>query len=315
MKPIVTIGICMHNCENTVGQAIKSICAQDFPHEKMQVIFVDDGSTDNTLKVVEAYLAKIDIPAKVFQTEWRGIASARNIIIENADGKYIIWVDADEVLTPNYIRKQVELMEKNPDVGITCGIVGLVPQNMVLNLELLPGIIGHVFFNKLTIFRSKIKKTIGTGGATFRVSALRQVGGFNTRFKGAGEDVDVLIRICNSGWRIKLNDGLFYELHNGMSTFVDLFKKYYWYGYGCQQLYAYNKEAFSILRMSPILSFLVGLIYSFEAYKLYHKKWIFILPIHYEFKMIAWSLGFIHHQIKNWKAKIVELIVKFLQYK
>src|ERR1035437_3440246 len=119
MKPIITIGMCLHNCENTLSKAIKSISDQDFPHEKMQIVFVDDGSTDCTLKIAEAYAPKMDIKTKIFKTEWRGLGIARNLILDNADGEYITWVDGDELLTPNYIRKQVEFMQKNPDVGIT----------------------------------------------------------------------------------------------------------------------------------------------------------------------------------------------------
>lgn len=300
MKPEVTIGLCLHNSENTIAKAIQSICDQDYPHEKMQVFFVDDGSTDQTLKMVQAYISKMDIQTKVFKTEWRGLGFARNLIVENADGKYIMWVDADEVLTPRYTRKQVDFMEKNADVGITAGIFGLVQGNLVLNLELLPAIVNHVFFDKPPNFLWKTRKVIGTGGTTFRTNVLRRVNGFNSQFKGAGEDVDVATRIRNLGWLIKLNDGVFYEFHNGMSTFTDLLKKYYWYGYGCQQLYVENRDAFSLLRMTPIPSFVAGFLFSLEAYKLFHKKLFFLLPIHYGFKMIGWTFGFMYHQIKSW---------------
>jgi glycosyltransferase involved in cell wall biosynthesis len=292
--------MCLHNCEKTLSKAIKSICDQDFPHNKMQVVFVDDGSKDRTLKIVEAYVSKMDIQTKVFKSEWRGLAFARNLILENGDGKYIMWVDADEVLTPDYTRKQVELMEKNPDVGITAGVVGLVPGNLVLNLDLLPSIVNHVLFDRPPSFIWKTRKVRGTGGATYRTKALRQVNGFNSQFKGAGEDIDVITRIRNLGWLIKLNDSVLYEFHNGMTTFADLWRKYYWYGYGCQQLYVQNRDAFSLLRMTPIPSLLAGLLFSSEAYKLFHKKWIFLLPIHYSFKMVSWIFGFMRHQTRNW---------------
>jgi glycosyltransferase involved in cell wall biosynthesis len=74
MKQIVTIDMCLHNCENTLPKAIKSISDQDFPHEKMQLLFVDDGSKDRTLKIVEVRVSKMDIQTKVFKTEWRGLS-------------------------------------------------------------------------------------------------------------------------------------------------------------------------------------------------------------------------------------------------
>ena len=299
MKPLVTIGMCLHNCESTLSKAIKSISDQDFPHEKMQLIFVDDGSKDHTLKIVEAYISKMDIQTKVFKTEWRGLGIARNLILDNADGEYITWVDADEILTPSYIRKQVEFMEKNPDVGITAGVFGLVPRNLVLNLELLPHIVIHGMFDRPPSFLWKTKKVPGTGGTTFRTKALRQVNGFDKRFKGAGEDVNVAIRIRNSGWLIQLNDAVLYELHNGMSTFKDLWKKYYWYGYGGQQLHVENRDAFSLPRMSPPAGFITGFVFSIDAYKLKRQKSVFLLPLHYCFKTTAWMLGFIDSQIRS----------------
>ena len=48
LKPKVTIGVCARNCETTIGEAVESIIMQDYPHELIEVIFVDDGSTDGT---------------------------------------------------------------------------------------------------------------------------------------------------------------------------------------------------------------------------------------------------------------------------
>jgi glycosyltransferase involved in cell wall biosynthesis len=263
----------------------------------MQLIFVDDGSKDRSLKIAETCVSAMDIQSRVFKTEWRGLGVARNLILDNADGEYVTWVDADEILTPNYIRKQVEFMERNPDVGITAGVEGLIQGNLVLNLELIPHIVNHFMFDRPSSLLWKNKKVPGTGGTTFRTKALRQVNGFDKRFKGTGEDLNVAIRIRNSGWRIQLNDAVFYELHNGMSTFTDLWKKYYWYGCGCQMLHIENREAVNLPLMSPPAGFITGFFYSTIAYKLLYTKLAFLLPIHYGFKMMPWMLGFLRAQL------------------
>ncbi|MCW4016278.1 MAG: glycosyltransferase [Candidatus Bathyarchaeota archaeon] len=299
MKPVVTVGMCLRNCENTLPKAINSIINQDFSHEKMQVIFVDDGSEDHTPQIVANYVTKMDIQTKVFKTKWQGLGSARNLILNNADGDYITWVDSDEILTTSYIRKQVEFLEQNPDVAITAGVFGLVSKNLVLNLELVPHIVNHANFGKPRSFIWKTEKLPGTGGTTFRVVALNHVGGFDERFTGAGEDVNVVFKIKYAGWKIRLNDAIFYELHNGMSSFSDLWKKYYWYGQGCQTLQAETKEALSVSRMSPPAGFITGFLYSLTGYRLVNKKNVFLLPIHYCFKMTAWMFGFISSQLRN----------------
>lgn len=289
----------MHNCEKTLPKALESINDSDFPHEKIELILVDDGSSDRTLKIAETYASKNNIQTKIFKTNWHGVASARTLILNNANGEFIMWLDSDEALTPTYISKQVEFMEKNPDVAITAGIVAFVPRNLLLNLELTPDIVKRVLFDRSSSFFWKNRRLIGTGGSTFRIKALRQVGGFDSKFKEGSEDIDVVLRIQKLGWQIKINDGVFYEFHNGMSTIVDLLRKYYLYGYSSYQLYIKNKNAFSLFRMTPLPSFLFGILIASKAYKLFYKKYFFLLPFHFSFKMIGWIFGFIHSQRKN----------------
>ncbi len=299
MNPTVTIGMCVYNSERTLDLAINSIIRQDFPHDQMELIFVDDGSQDNSLGIINDFVLKIDIKTRIFKTKWRGVGPARNIIVRSALGNYIIWVDADEVLTDSYIRKQVDFIEQNQRIGLTAGVFKTVPGNLILNLELIPWIVSHKRFKEPRTFLWKTTKIPGTGGSTFRVEALRQVGGFDEELSGAGEDQDVALRIKDAGWSISLNDAQFYELHGGMSTFKQLWKKYLWYGYGCRKIYLKDKNFFSIARMSPVAGFVTGFFYSLTAYKLLRNKQVFLLPLHYGFKMTAWTLGFIKSQINQ----------------
>lgn len=297
MKPVISIGMCLRNCENTLRDAIDSVVAQDFPHELMELVFVNDGSEDDSLTIVRNYVQGIDIRAKVFDTEWRGLGRARNLVASNAIGDFLIWVDGDQILPKDYVRRQVEFMEQNPSVGITAGIIGFIPGNLILALELIPAIIDHVRNGKQSRFVWKTEKLPGTGGTTFRLRALRQVNGFDDSLAGVGEDQDVARRIKDAGWVIRLNSAVFYERHGGMSTFKDLWKKYSWYGCGNQRLYRKNRKLFSLPRMCPPAGFITGFFYSLIAYRLLHRKIVFLLPIHYALKMTAWSVGFIKSQI------------------
>jgi glycosyltransferase involved in cell wall biosynthesis len=298
MKPIITLGLCVRNGEKLLRNALDSILNQDFPHEQMQVILVDDGSQDSTPEIISEYAQKLGHDTKFFKTSWRGLGHARNLVVEHADGKYVLWVDSDEILTRSYVTKQVSVMEKNPRLGITSGIPKTIPGKLVLNLELIPYIVNQMIFDKPRNFIWKTKKVIGTGGSTFRMDALRQVNCFDERIKGAGEDVDLFMRLRKAGWNVCLNDGEFYELHGGMSTFLDLWKKYVWYGYGCQKIHRRNRGAFSIPRMSPIAGIATGVLYSLLAYKLLHQKTVFLLPIHFGLKMTAWMFGFMKGQLQ-----------------
>jgi glycosyltransferase involved in cell wall biosynthesis len=297
LKPIVTIGICCRNSEILIRATLESINNQDFPHDLMQLVLVDDGSEDNTLSIVRNCVSRMDIQTKIMQTRWRGLGPSRNLILNNADGAYIVWVDADEILTKEYVRKQVLFMEQNPNVGITTGIVKLDPNNLILTLEHIPDNVNRVSFLKQKNFLWKTEKMPGTGAATYRVKALKQVGGFNELLTGVGEDQDAARKVRDAGWLIRLNNAEFVELHGGMKNFKDLWKKYIWYGKGCHKIYKRNRLLFSFPRMSPIAGIAAGFFYSLKAYRLFGQKKVFLLPIHYGIKLTAWMAGFISEQI------------------
>jgi glycosyltransferase involved in cell wall biosynthesis len=285
-KPKVTIGCCVKNGSATIDKAIKSIISQDFPHELIEVIFVDDGSVDNTFDIIRDYLPKIDMHVKVFRQKWKGLGPARNVVVENARGDYIVWVDADMILPQNHVRKQVEFMENNPDVGIAKARYGfLLNDSLVATLENLPCVI-----NDYDSFKTESKYP-GTGGSIYRVKAIRQVGGFDNCLVGVGEDQDAAYRIKEAGWSIKKSDAFFFELRE--QSWRDIWRKYYWYGYGNYFLYKKNKSIFKLCMMPPPLGFLAGILYSISAYKLIGKAVVFLLPLHYFFKKTAWFFGFI----------------------
>jgi glycosyltransferase involved in cell wall biosynthesis len=295
--PIITIGMCARNSGNTLSIALDSIINQDFSHKEMQLILIDDGSEDNTFHIMNKYAQKTNIKTKVIHTDWQGLGPARNLIIKKADGDFILWVDADEILSKSYVRKQVEYLTNNPAVGITAGVFGLVPRKLILNLEIIPFIIAHYDFEQPASFLWKTERLLGTGGSTFRVEALKQVNGFCSNLTGAGEDVEVAQRIKKVGWLIKPNDALFFELHGGMSSYKDLWIKYSWRGLGCQKIYRKNQGLFSFVRMNPIAGIITGFLLSIRGYKLLHQKKVFLLPIHFGIKMTAWSFGFIKGQV------------------
>lgn len=297
MKPVITIGICVRNGEKMLKNAVDSILRQDFPTEKLQIIFVDDGSKDSTPKIIIKYLSDLGERAKSFQGSWKGLGCARNTVVNNADGDYVLFVDADEILTQSYVKEQVSFMENNPQVGVTSGIFKTVPKNLMLNLEVAPFIVNQRNYLNPRNYIWKTDKLIGTGGTTFRIAALKQVNGFDEKIRGAGEDTDLVLRIKNAGWLIRPNTSELYELHGGLSKPKDLWTKYFWYGYGCQKNFYKTRETFSLPRMTPMAGLVAGVFYSFPAYKFLHQKQVFLLPLHFGLKLTAWTFGFMKAQI------------------
>ncbi|MEJ5328350.1 MAG: glycosyltransferase [Candidatus Bathyarchaeia archaeon] len=288
MKPKVTIGICARNSAAIIKHAIESVIAQDFPHDQLEIIFVDDGSTDDTLRIAQRMIAKSDVLANFFPIPWSGIGKARNIVLNNAAGEYVLWVDSDEILEKDFVRKQFNLMEQNPKAGIGVARLGFShDDNLVLALDLVPNIIEYAYVN----FNSSAKLP-GTGGAIYRVSAAREVGGFDESVDTLGEDIDIAKRIKDRGWLIVNGTAVFYEKHGGLGSWSVLWRRYVSRGAYSRKLLLKNRQLFSLYKINPIASFILSLMYVVQGYKITKSKKMLLLPIHFTLKMIAWFYGF-----------------------
>ena len=115
-EELVSIIVPVYNCEQYVGECIKSILCQTY--SKIEVIIVDDGSTDDSMKICREY-EKADLRIKVFTQKNKGVSSARNIGIQMATGKYLSFVDADDYVEEDFIKCLIDIM---PECGI--GICG-----------------------------------------------------------------------------------------------------------------------------------------------------------------------------------------------
>lgn len=283
----------MRNSAATLRDAIESITSQDFPPELIEMIFVDDGSTDKTLSIIESYVPEVDMQVKIFHHEWKGLGYSRNVVVNNASGDYIIWVDGDITLSRSHVRKQVNFMEKNPKVVIAGGSFELVPrQSLVALLDNL----GYVAYRLL--YGEKSSNLPGTGGAIFRVEAIRQIGGFDDRIRGSGEDIDIAYRVKSAGWLVVRDKALFYG--RCKETWNGLWKQYVWHGYGAHYVSHKNKGIMSLPKMSPPIMFFAGVMYGCAVYKLIKRKIAFFLPLHFVFKNIAWWFGFLKSHMEGY---------------
>lgn len=289
MRPKVTVGMCARNSEATLMEAVKSVLSQDFPHELMEVIFVDDGSQDGTPQLIEKAVAEMDIKAQAFHNKWIGLGAARNMVVHNANGDYIVWVDADMILPKDHVRKQVKFMEDNPKVGIAKAKYSVsFQEDLVAILENIPFMVDDASSEQEWKTNSKLP---GTGGSIYRVKAIKQVGGFDDHLTGTGEDQDAAYRVKLAGWSLFRTEAMFYERR--CKTWKASWDKHVWYGHGDYGLYLKNRSIFSLHKMTPPASFIAGLLYSVSAYRLTRRKIVFLLPLYLAFKMTAWCMGFL----------------------
>jgi glycosyltransferase involved in cell wall biosynthesis len=292
LKPKVTIGVCARNCEKTISEAIESIIMQDYPHELMEVIFVDDGSYDRTLEIVKDYSAKMDMDVKIFYHEWRGIGFSRNVVVKNASGDYIIWIDGDMKIPSNYVRKLVEFMEKHPTVGIAKGKQSLKQgANLLGTLEAYSRAASRMVNYQSE--KSRLK-SLGTGGSIYRVEVLKKIGGFDERMKGYGEDFDAELRIKEDGWTFAIIDVYFSDYERFNLTLGELWTRYWLRGYYSGFFLQKNKDAIKLCKMLPFVAAMAGLLNSIKIYRLTNKKSSFLITVLCLLKMVAWWSGYIH---------------------
>jgi len=116
MHNLVSILIPAYNAEKWIADTIKSAIAQNWSNKEL--IIVNDGSTDNTLSVAKTFASK---SVKVITQDNCGASAARNKALSFAQGDYIQWLDADDILAPNKIEKQMFESERiaNPRILLT----------------------------------------------------------------------------------------------------------------------------------------------------------------------------------------------------
>jgi glycosyltransferase involved in cell wall biosynthesis len=158
-----------YNAEVTIAAAIESTLNQTYP--LLEVIVVDDGSSDRTAEIVSRY------PVRLIRQPNAGVARARNAGIEAAQGDWIALLDSDDTWKPEKTAVQVRYIE--PSVGV---IYSNRPP--------------EITFEKL--WRGRL--SISPSGALVRKSIFQEIGGFDSRLQGT-EDLNLWQRISRTDWR------------------------------------------------------------------------------------------------------------------
>lgn len=103
--PLVSILVPAYNAEEWIGDTVRSALAQTWP--RIEIIVIDDGSTDATLEIVKQFESQ---GVRVFEQKNQGASAARNHAFAKSHGDYIQWLDGDDLLGPDKIAKQMELV-------------------------------------------------------------------------------------------------------------------------------------------------------------------------------------------------------------
>ena len=221
---MVSIVVPTHDRARIVGAAIKSVLAQTY--QNVEVIVVDDGSTDDTRSVVERCGPRVRY---LYQPN-SGVSSARNLGFANARGEFIALLDSDDEFFPWKLEAQVRLLQAHPDVGMVWtdmtavsadgrvieqrylrtfyGAHALARIEQVLEgtgaLEGIwveaPADVATAPTYKGDLFSSMLLgNLVHTSTVVLRRDRLRMGGGFDTSLTHSGEDYEFHLRTCSHG--------------------------------------------------------------------------------------------------------------------
>lgn len=207
---LVTIGLTCFNAADTIRRAINSALGQSW--EQLEIIIVDDCSTDTSVEVIAEVIAHCPNARLIRQTTNTGAAGARNTVLENAKGEFIAFFDDDDESLPDRVSVQVaRLLEYESTSGealVLCYASGVrrYPNGYTLELPAIGsrGVVpwGPDFAEYLLYFRRRPNWFYGTAVPTCsllaRTSTLLRAGGFDKSLRRV-EDNDLAIRLALAG--------------------------------------------------------------------------------------------------------------------
>lgn len=108
--PLLSLIVPVYNTERYLDQCMASLLGQTVPKEQVQIVLVDDGSTDSSGRICDSYAS--DPRVEVIHKQNAGLGNARNTGIEAARGKYVAFIDSDDILEPQTYAEALRLMEE-----------------------------------------------------------------------------------------------------------------------------------------------------------------------------------------------------------
>lgn len=232
-KPMVSIVVLNWNGIKIFPECIDALLKTEY--NPIEILFVDNNSSDKSLEVVERYknikIVKLD--------DNYGYAGGNNRALPYVNGEYVCFLNNDVIVTPSWLNRVVRLLEQDVKIGV----VGC--RNMsYYEPEIIDGLYHHwtKYFslarygreNKFTPtnpFHNKTGYVFSTLGSssTYRTSLFNQLGGFDETFFAYWEDVDLCMRVNNSGYKCVYEpDSVVY--HMDQASFGKSSKKSFYFG-------------------------------------------------------------------------------------
>jgi glycosyltransferase involved in cell wall biosynthesis len=209
-QPLVSVIIPTYNRANLLPETLDSVLAQTWP--RMELIVVDDGSTDSTPNALAPFLDRLRY---VYQDN-RGRSAARNAGVSLATGKFVVFLDSDDLLLPDGLRLQATYLERHPEVDVVYANGYTLADDGTLG-PLEPFVVPTPSLDRLAIYRCLMRRNLfALHAGMVRRRALPNTKPFDESLH-ALEDRDLWTRMVIAGATIRYNDEkvIVYRRHAG----------------------------------------------------------------------------------------------------
>ncbi len=236
----VSIIVINYNYGSFLKRCLDS-CINQSSKFRTEIIFLDDGSKDNSLKIARSFK---NLKIKIYTLKNRGIEAASNFGFKKSRGKYVVRVDSDDFISKNFLSETINHL-KNKNISFVYSNYVLVDKKGQKIIE-----------KKLPKFNEKEILKRGdflATGTVYRKSDLKKVGFYNEKNKNTGlENYELILKLILKGFKGKLvSKNLFY--HTRHSKNLSKIRSKQIFTYGCNLFKKYNIGDYKTNRYHPYL--------------------------------------------------------------
>lgn len=222
----VSVIIPVRNEHEYISACLESILSQDYPKDKMEIIFIDGVSEDDTTDVIKKYMEKYE-NIRLLSNPQKFVQHALNIGIKSAVGKYIVRMDAHSEYADDYISNCIKYLEKT-------GANNVGGPTVVKGKGRLQSVIASAYHSKFALGGGKnhnldyegFSDTVFLG--SFRKNDIEKIGCYDERFI-RNEDDDLSFTMIENGMKIFITPNI-KSVYYPRTTYFSLFKQHFEYG-------------------------------------------------------------------------------------
>lgn len=286
--PKVTVLIPAFNEEHSIEPTLNSILASDYPKDRLEVIVIDDGSTDHTYEIAKRFISK---NVKVFTKKNGGKGTALNFAIGKSSGEIVFSMDADTFVEPDSLKKMVRYFKNEKVMCVTPAITLYKPKGILQGIQAIEYLTG-IFLRKTFSYLNAVHITPGAFSA-YRKTFFEKYGGYDEN--NLTEDLELALRIqINGGLIENAEDAAVYTL--APKTFSTLLKqRRRWYIGLMKNTWKYRRIfgpkygdlgtfIFPMAWISIVLTISVTIYSVFRIINNFRRELIFLNSINYDFR-------------------------------